>query len=342
MQALVFYKTNELALETLPEPTLADDQVLVQVTACGICGSDLHGYLGHSARRNAHVPLVMGHEFAGRIAEIGKNVRGNLKVGDRVVVHPQIYCGTCRACRAGLQNICPNMSVLGIELPGAFADYVSVPADRIFPLPDGLDDVYGSLVETLAVEVHLFRAFYKPMSHTVVVLGAGAQGLLAAQLARLNGASQVIITDVIPQRLAYAAQHGATHTIQADQQDAVELVKEATDGWGADFIVDAAGTPQTRQQGVAMLAPGGTMALVGLGKGETTLNFVPVVNRELNLQGSYCYTDGDFQRALELIAGKQIEVQSMVHTAPLREGVEYFQRMIEEPASIIKTVLVPN
>ena len=342
MQALVFYKTHELALETLPEPTLGDDQVLIQVTACGICGSDLHGYLGHSARRNAHVPLVMGHEFAGRIADIGKSVRGNLKVGDRAVVHPQIYCGTCRACRAGLQNICPNMSVLGIELPGAFAEYVAVPANRIFPLPDGLADVHGSLVETLAVEVHLFRAFYKPMTHTVVILGAGAQGLLAAQLARLNGASQVIITDVIPQRLAYAMQHGATHTIQADQEDAVAVVKQLTDGWGADFIVDAAGYSQTRKQGIGMLAPGGTIALVGMGEGETALNFIPVVNRELNIQGSYCYSDGDFQRALELIASGQVAVDTLVHTAPLSEGVEYFQRMIEEPASIIKTVLVPN
>jgi 2-desacetyl-2-hydroxyethyl bacteriochlorophyllide A dehydrogenase len=341
MQALVFHQPQEISLETLPEPKIHDHDVLIQVTACGICGSDLHGYLGHSARRNAHVPLVMGHEFAGRIAEVGASVQ-HLRVGDRVVVHPQIYCGTCRACRAGLQNICPNMSVLGIELPGAFAEYVAVPANRVFALPDDLPDVSGALVETLAVEVHLFRAFYKPMTHTVVVLGAGAQGLLAAELARLNGASQVIITDVIPQRLAYAAQHGATHTIQADQQDAVALVKQATDEWGADFIVDAAGTPQTRQQGVAMLAPGGTLALVGLGKGETTLNFVPVVGRELNIQGSYCYGDGDFQRALELLTSRQMVVDSMVHTAPLREGVEYFQRMIEEPASIIKTVLVPN
>lgn len=342
MRALVFYKPHEITLETLPDPTPSEDQVLIQVTACGICGSDLHGYLGHSARRNAHVPLVMGHEFAGRIAEIGKGVRGDIKVGDRVVVHPQIYCGTCRACRAGLQNICPNMSVLGIELPGAFAEYVAVPANRVFPLPDGLADVSGSLVETLAVEVHLFRAFYRPMTHTVVVLGAGAQGLLAAQLARLSGASQVIITDVIPQRLAYAEQHGVSHTIQSDREDAVAIVKQATDGWGADFIVDAVGIPETRQQGIAMLAPGGTLAMVGLGKGETTLNFTPVVGRELNIQGSYCYSDGDFARALELIAGGHIHIDSMVHTAPLREGVEYFHRMIEEPASIIKTVLVPN
>lgn len=342
MQALVFYKAHEIALENLPDPNLTDNEVLIQVSACGICGSDLHGYLGHSARRNAHVPLVMGHEFSGRVVEIGKGVRSSVKVGDRVVVHPQIYCGTCRACRAGLQNICPSMKVLGIEVPGAFAEYVTVPADRLFAMPENLAEVSGALVETLAVEVHLFRAFYKPMTQTVVILGAGAQGLLAAQLARLNGASQVIISDVIPQRLAYAAQQGVTHTIQADQQDVVKTVLQATDGWGAELVIDAAGTPETRQQGVAMLAPGGTLTLVGLGKGETTLNFVSVVGRELNIQGSYCYTDGDFQRALDLIAGGQIQVDSMVHTAPLSEGVQSFQRMIEEPAGIIKTVLVPN
>ncbi len=135
MQALVFHGEHQLALEDVPEPVLAPGEVLVQVAACGICGSDLHGYLGHSARRTRSIPLIMGHEFTGRVAALGPQAPGDITVGQRVVAQPQIYCGRCRACRAGLSNICPNMAILGIERAGAFAERVAVPANRLFPLP---------------------------------------------------------------------------------------------------------------------------------------------------------------------------------------------------------------
>ena len=186
MQAIVFHGKHQLALEDVPEPKLAPGEVLVQVAACGICGSDLHGYEGHSPRRDRSVPLIMGHEFTGRVAALGSEVTGDLAVGERVVVHPQISCGRCRACRAGLTNICPNMSILGIERAGAFAEYVAVPADRLFRLPAHLSDQDGALVETLSIQVHLFQQVPRPLLRTVVVLGAGPQGLFAVQLARLG------------------------------------------------------------------------------------------------------------------------------------------------------------
>jgi 2-desacetyl-2-hydroxyethyl bacteriochlorophyllide A dehydrogenase len=342
MRALVFHGRQRLELEEVAEPRPAAGEVLVQVAACGICGSDLHGYLGHSARRSAHVPLIMGHEFTGRIVEIGEGVNSSLAVGDRVIVQPQISCGRCRACRAGLGNICPNMAIIGIERPGAFAEVVAVPTDRVFGLPADLSDVDGALVETLAVEVHLFRHMTPPLLRTVVILGAGAQGLLAAQLAKLAGATQVIVTDRIAERLALAKRLGASITIEADQENLVQRILDSTDGWGADLVVDAVGAPITRQQAIAVLAPGGTLGLIGLGKGETTLDFLPVVNKELQIRGSYCYSDDDFQRALELLAARQIKVQDMIQVAPLAEGESYFQRLLGESTGLTKVLLRPT
>jgi 2-desacetyl-2-hydroxyethyl bacteriochlorophyllide A dehydrogenase len=341
MQALVFHGIHQLAVEDVPEPVLAPGEVLVQVAACGICGSDLHGYLGHSARRNRSIPLIMGHEFTGRVAALGPEATGDIAVGQRVVVQPQIYCGRCRACRAGLSNICPNMAILGIERAGAFAERVAVPANRLFPLPDGLSDRDGALVETLAVEVHLFRQTAHPLLRTVVVLGAGAQGLLAVQLARLAGASQIIATDMMPHRLRLAEQMGATTVLRADG-DVVAGVMGLTAGWGAEFVVDAVGASATRRQGIAALAPGGTFGLVGLGPGETPIDFGPVINRELTLRGSYCYSDDDFVRALELIATGHIQVRGMLDEAPLREGASCFEQLMDPAAGLTKVVLHPS
>jgi 2-desacetyl-2-hydroxyethyl bacteriochlorophyllide A dehydrogenase len=346
MRALVYHGKRTLTVEDVPAPVMAENEVLVQVTACGICGSDLHGYLGHSARREASIPLVMGHEFSGRIVALGTEIGGKnvppLTEGSRVVVQPVISCGYCPACRAGLNHICPSMEILGIERTGAFTELVAVPVHRVFALPESVDELDAALTETLAVEVHLFRQMTTPLPRMVVVLGSGAQGLLALQLARLAGAEQVIVTDVIPQRLALAQTLGASVTIRADQEDVVEAVLDCTNGWGAELVIDTAGLALTRQQGVATLAPGGTLALIGLGEGETTLNFLPVVAKELNIRGSYCYSDDDFERAVELIAKGQVQIQSMIQTAPLNEGPAYFEKLADEPEGLVKVLLQPG
>lgn len=342
MQALVFHGTRQISLEDYPVPTPPPGEVLLQVTACGICGSDLHGYLGHSPRRSAHIPLIMGHEFAGNIVALGENVSGTLATGQRVVVQPQISCGQCRACRAGKRNICPNMAILGIERHGGFAEFVSVPANRVFPIPEGMDDVTASLTETLAVEVHLFRQFSPLYPRTAVILGAGAQGLFAVQLARNAGAEQIIVSDMVDDRLQLATALGADITIRPDREDAVKRVLQATDGWGADFVVDAVGAPATRTQGVAMLAPAGTLALVGLGVGETTMNFLPIINKELRVFGSYCYTDDDFILSLSMLASGSISAEGLRHRALLSEGGVYFQRLTNNPEGFAKVILTPQ
>lgn len=345
MQALIFHGARRLTVEETPAPHPGPNDVLIRVDACGICGSDLSGYVGHSPRRNARIPLIMGHEFAGQVVEVGREAqRGaqeGLTPGDRVVVQPLIPCGACPACRAGQTNICPHMAVLGIERAGAFAELVCAPANRVFKLPAGMSALDATLTETLAVQARVFRTMTPPLLRTVVVLGAGPQGLLAAQLAGLAGASSVIVTDLVAHRLQMAREMGATHAIHSDREDVVERVKDLTGGWGAEYVVDTTGAPAARQQGVAALAPGGTLVLIGLGTGETTLNFLPVVNRELHIRGSYAYTDDDFLRALELIAAGRVRVREMIHAAPLAEGAQFFERLVTQPEKLVKVVLQP-
>lgn len=338
MQAIVFHGKFNVTLEDLAEPTPAAGEVLIEVAYSAICGSDLHGYLGHSARRNAHVPLVMGHEFTGRIVALGDGVQG-LATGDRATVQPAIACGTCPACRAGKSYICPTMKILGIERAGAFTKLVRVPADRVFKLPAGLSALNGALTETLAVEVHVFRHQAPPLPRCCVILGAGAQGLLAVQLARLAGATEIVCTDLMPWRLELARKFGATRTVQVDKEDPVAVVKKLTDNWGADYVVDTAGVEISRQQGIAMLAPGATLTLIGLGKGETLINALPIVGKELCIRGSYAYTDDDFARALELLASGQVAVPEMLQVMPLADGVSAFDRLVNAPTGLTKVVL---
>lgn len=341
MQALVYYGKGDLRYESVATPILRSGEVLIKVEACGICGSDLHGYLGHSPRRNATIPLIMGHEISGRIAGLGENVPLHLSDEMRVIVQPQFSCGICPACLAGNTNVCPKSGLIGIERHGGFAEFVAVPADRVFPIPDDLSAERAAMVETLAVEVHAFERYVPPHIETLAVIGAGAQGLLVVQLAKLRGIPRIIVLDLISERLELAKMLGATHTIDAHNEDAVERVLHITEGWGADVVIDAAGGVKARQQGVRMLAPAGICILIGLGKGETEIDFNPVIMRGQTLQGSYTYTDTAFQNALSLLISEQIMVDGLLTTAPLAEGVRLFRQLTTSLASVVRVMFKP-
>lgn len=341
MRALVLRGPRDIVDTGLPDPIPARDEVLIQVEACGVCGSDVHGYLGLSPRRSAHMPLVMGHEMVGRIAGRGADVPDALPTGRRVVIQPQSWCGRCRACQDGMPNICQNMSIAGIERNGGFAEFLTVPADRAFPAPDTLNADAGALVEPLSVQVHCFRTLVPAMPHTVLVLGAGAQGLLAAQLARLAGARHIMVADPVPERLEVAGAVGATEVAQSGEADVVAWVRERTDGWGADAVIEASGSSSARQTAVAAAAPGGTVVLVGLGHGETSLDCLDIVNREISVRGSYCYSDADFLRALDLLGTGQVRTEAMVQSLPLSGGEACFRELVERPSAVPRFLLTP-
>jgi len=321
----VIYKDNA------PEPRPEPGQVVVQVSRVGICGSDLHGYLGKSKIRVP--PLIMGHEFTGHIVEAASGFRQ----GQRVVVQPLVSCGECRYCRSGRSEICLQRKVLGAHLPGAFADQVAAPADNVYPLPDDLSLSTGALVEPLANAVHMISLARESLFGDVVVIGAGTLGLLTLQAALLAGAQRAIVADTDDGRLAVARSLGASATVNPRADDLVAAVRDITGG-GADVVVDAVGHSVTRQQAVACCANGGTAILLGLADVETSLNCLDITNRQVRVQGSYGSNDSDFRAALRLLTSGRIDTASWVSEMPLRDGARAFQRLTDSPQGLVKVV----
>ena len=338
MKALIATGARQFEFGDWEEPGVLPGQVLIQIAACGICGTDLHVYQGMPAAWP--VPGIRGHELAGTVIARADDVLG-FADGDRVVVQPLVTCGACRFCRSGQSNLCANMNLIGGERPGGFAERVAVPASSVFKLPENLCLKRAALVETLATSVHAFEQNLSGILRSVAVLGAGSQGLFAAQLARLAGAKLVAVSDVIPQRLAVARTLGASHVIDAGQDDPVEAILAATAGEGVDLVVEAAGKAITRQQAILMLRPGGTAIFLALGSAPTPIDFMAVVPRELHLRGTQCYTNADFALAIELLASGEIRSDPLVSEMPLQNGAAAFEILASSPGEMIKVILAP-
>lgn len=340
MQALMYLGPRKIEIQDVAEPEVTDGQVIVKVGAASICGSDLHGFLGNSAKRVP--PMIMGHEFTGNIIEIGGGVN-QLGIGDRVTINPILSCNRCDLCLAGRTSICPFRTVIGIEHPGAFANYVSVPAEACFKIPDNLGNLEGSMVESLSNALHIFERSLNGFIQSVAVIGAGTQGLLALQVARHIGASRIAITDMVPSRLTLANKLGATHPINVTEINPVDAVLDMTDGKGVDLVVEAVGHAATQEQSIKMLRYGGEAVLLGLGAEQPmAIDGVEVVNKELMIRGSYAYTSLDFAHSLDLISTEKIDVSSMVIAKNLEDGPIIFEKLVDDPDDLIKVALIPN
>ena len=340
MRALMYLGTRKMEMQEVEEPRVTPGHVVLKVGAASICGSDLHGFLGKSAKRVP--PLVMGHEFTGEVVATDRGAEG-LSVGDRVTINPILSCGRCEECLRGRTSICPRRTVIGIEHPGAFAGYVSVPAESCFKLPDHVGDLEGSMVESLSNALHIFDRSLHGFIRSVAVIGAGTQGLLALQVARHIGATRIAVTDMVPSRLELASRLGATHVIDVRADDPVEAVIDMTDGQGVDLSVEAVGHTATQEQAVRMLRQGGEAVLLGLGaEAPMGIDGVAMVNRELVVRGSYAYTSLDFAYSLELISTGRIDVATMVVARDLEEGPAIFEKLVDDPGDLIKVALVPG
>ncbi len=338
MKSLIFMGPHQLKFGEWEQPKILPGHVLIDVAACGICGTDLHVYKGLPAAWS--LPGIMGHEFAGTVVAWADDVEG-FQQGDPVVVQPLVYCRQCRFCRSGQSNLCSNMYLIGGEQPGGFAEQASVPASSLFKLPESLSLTQAALIETLATSIHAFEQNLSGILRRVAVLGAGAQGIFAAQVARLAGAKLVIVSDVIPHRLIVAQKLGATHVINARQENAVDAILAMTDGEGVDLVIEAAGKALTRQQATQLLRPGGTAIFLALGTEATPIDFMSVVPRELHLRGTQCYTDSDFALAIELLASGEIICDPLITAMPLEKGAAAFEMLASNPGEAIKVVLEP-
>ena len=337
MRTLVYLGPRRMELQDAAPPAPRPDEVLVKVEASGVCGSDLHGYLGKS--RNRVPPLVMGHEFSGTVTAVGADVR-DLVAGAAVTVYPLITCGRCPACRRGDTSQCPARQVIGIHRPGGFADFVAVPRASVVPLPSSISVFTASLAEPLANAVHIFDRNAHGLVRRIAIFGAGTQGLMALHLARLLSPVTLVSVDIVPARLALARRLGATAALNAQTEDVVGRIRELSGGDGVDLAIEAVGSSPTRQAAVASVRTGGRVALLGLGEEITPLHALDIVNREVEIHGSYAYTYDNFVRAVELLGSGLIQGE-WARAYPLEAGPEVFHRLTTDPGDLIKAVLTP-
>jgi L-iditol 2-dehydrogenase len=343
MKALLLSQYKQLEIADLPEPQPGPGEVLIRVAACGICGSDVHGYDGSSGRRIP--PIVMGHEAAGIVAALGDGVT-NLSVNDRVTFDSTVYCGACAPCRRGEVNLCDNRQVLGVSCAdyrraGAFAEYVAVPSRIVYRLPDNLSFAEAAMLEAVAVAIHAVSLAQIFPESSALVVGAGMIGLLTAQALRAAGCSRVFVADIDSSRLRLAQDMGATAVLSAET-DVVAQVLQLTGGIGVDVAVEAVGRTETVTAAVESVRKGGTVVLVGNISPEITLPLQKVVTRQIRLQGS-CASSGEYPRAMELLITGKIKVKPLITAiAPLADGPQWFERLHAREPNLMKVVLTPG
>jgi L-iditol 2-dehydrogenase len=344
MKALLLTKPSCLEYVDVDDPTIGPDDVRVKIAVCGICGSDLHGWDGSSGRR--HPPLIMGHETSGVVADVGANVTG-WKPGDRVSIDSTVYCGECPNCKSGKENLCDNRRVLGVapieyRQHGAFAEYVSVPARILHRLPEDITFERAAMVEPVTIALHAVARATFPKDATVLVVGAGLIGLLVIQAAKLAGAKRVIAVDLDESRLAVAKKLGATETLVSARTGTSESIVAMTNGKGVDVSFEVVGIGTTVDLVIESTVRGGTVVLVGTLTARIDWPVQAVVTKELNVLGS-CSSAGQYERALELIASDQIQVDPLISSVePLADGAKWFARLNSpDGRGVMKILLKP-
>jgi L-iditol 2-dehydrogenase len=343
MKSLLLSEYNHLEIAESPAPEVNSGEVLIRVAACGICGSDVHGYDGSSGRRIP--PIVMGHEAAGTVAAVDAGVEGYV-VGDRVTFDSTVYCGACAWCRRGDVNLCDNRQVVGVSCGdyrrhGAFAEYVAVPQRILYHLPDNLSFAEAAMLEAASVALHAVRVSQLSGGETALVIGAGMIGLLTLQAAKALGCTRVFVADVDASRLHLAKEAGAEDTLECTGAEMVAEIFNRTGGRGVDLAFEAVGRNETVNAAIDSTRKGGTVTLIGNIQPEVTLPLQKVVTRQLRLQGS-CASAGEYPQAIEMIASGKIKVAPLITAvAPLEEGPRWFSRLHAREPNLMKVILTP-
>jgi threonine dehydrogenase-like Zn-dependent dehydrogenase len=331
MKAAVVEKPGTLVIKQVPVPTIDENEVLIKVKYTGICGTDWSIFTGkYSADK---LPLIPGHEFSGVVAKVGKKTRG-IKEGDRVTADINMSCGTCFYCRQGQKLMCREFHQLGIHVDGTYAEYVKAPFDQVHKLPDSLSFMAGAFIEPVSCVIHSSKAAKVTHGSSVAVIGSGL-GVLHGLLARLRGAAPVIVIGDNAKRLSIAKEFGVDVTINIKEgKDPVAEVKRLTDGRGADFVVEAVGTPKTYEQAFEMVRPGGTVAAFGICAGDDTIRVRPfdLVLGEKTVVGSCAGVGTDWTDAIALIANGHIKPESMFSmVVPVEELQSALEQLRTDP-----------
>ncbi|MBI4909381.1 MAG: alcohol dehydrogenase catalytic domain-containing protein [Acidobacteria bacterium] len=327
---------EERALPDPPDP--GPGEVLVKIRSVGICGSDMHWYLdGGIGSIEAVYPQVLGHEPAGEVIAVGKGVH-HRKVGDRVSIEPSITCGHCEYCLRGQHNNCVNCLFLGSPAaPGLFREYAAVPEHNADPVPEGLDWAQATLIEPVAVIVHVMELVSISLGDTVAVMGAGPIGMLCAAMAKQAGASRVYICDKLPHRLDLAKAMGADVAVPVGQM--AEVIADETRGRGVDLVLDAAGAMETINLGIGMTRPGGTFLLIGIPtEAPLVIDILTAMHKEVRLQ-TLKRSNHKGMAAAKLLAAGRVPTALVTHKLPFEQTPKGFELLTEYTDNVGKVVI---
>ena len=335
MRAAVLRKPGEFEIEERSRPTPGVDEVLVAVRDVGICGSDVHYYEhGRIGDYVVEEPLVLGHESAGEVVEAGDAVEG-FAPGDRVTLEPGVPCRRCAHCRRGDYHLCESVTFMATPPhDGAFAEYVAWPADFVYSLPESVSLREGALCEPLSVGIHACRRGGVGTGDTVLVTGAGPIGLLAMEAARAAGATDVLVTDVVADKLSFAADRGADRVVDVTEEDLAAAVGEYTGGVGADVVIEASGAAPSIRSTLDGVRRGGTVVLVGLAsEDEIPLDVVDVIDNEVDVHGSFRY-ENTYPAAVDLLADGTVDVDGLIDFEEPLDGIEDAFRRSMRPETV--------
>lgn len=330
-----------MKIQDAPVPVPKEDEILLKVEYVGICGSDVHGFESGPfiPPKDPNQKIGLGHECAGTVVGVGSKVK-KIKVGDRVNIEPGVPCGKCRFCLSGHYNICPDVDFLATQpnYRGALTNYITHPEAYTYKLPDNMDTMEGALVEPAAVGMHAaMEADVKP-GKKIVILGAGCIGLMTLQACRAMGATEIVVSDVIPKRLEMAKKLGAMEVINGKEEDTVARSKELLGEWGADIVFETAGSPVTARQTTSLVMRGGRIMIVGTVPGDTPVNFLGI-NREVKIQTVFRYVN-NYPMTIEAISSGRFDVKSMVTDVyDYHEVQRAFEESLSRKAEIIKGVI---
>jgi threonine dehydrogenase-like Zn-dependent dehydrogenase len=344
MRAQVLEEPYKFVLKEVPVPEISDDDVLVKITYCGICGSDWGSYTGKYADEVECLPLTTGHEFSGVIEAVGKNAKG-LKPGDRVAADICVTCGTCYHCRIGEPLLCSSFTQIGIHTDGGYAEYVKAPWKNIYLLPEEVTDEQAAFIEPLTATLNASRKMDVKMARSVVVIGCGL-GIIHAKLAKLRGAAPVILVGDNAERLQMAKDMGAADiTIDITTGvDPIEEVFKITNNVGADYVLEAVGHSKTYEQAFCMLRKGGKLEAFGICSDDDYARFAPVefVLAEKKISGSCAGIGYDWGDAITLMKYKMIDPTPMISMIVPLEELEDALKELQENPKLIKVLVAPG
>jgi len=331
-----------LEFRDVQEPKItSSSQVLIEVRATAICGSDVHILEWHSGYEFMPLPIIIGHEFSGEIVDLGLNVKG-LKKGDRVVCNPIVYCGGCSYCKAGKTNLCQQFKLVGLDYNGSFAKYVLIPQNvDLYKLPDTVSYEHAAIFEPFSVAFHAIEESRIQPGDLAAVLGAGPIALMLTQLLKLNGVSVVVTgLSIDEERLKVAKDLGADFTINVEEKNPIEKVRDITGDQGVDVIFEASGDSNCFSQALKMIKRGGEIIGIGIYPSPSPINFTDVVRREIKIKGVRTYLDSSWRHVITMATRKMLNIDALItHKFPLNEFLKGFELLKQRKA--IKVLLTP-